>query len=158
MDGLCLPRSRLRRLGDDAGVCAICQRALPYWPLRRWQCESWAGCGHQFHLRCVVALLKSDAARRCPVCRRDVHGTEWPAVPPTPTPMVQRREQLDRAWETWTAEWRRRRSVVRRLEGRVVRVAYASDPSLRESLRLARRRAYAAHAMRRRAVRQMYAL
>ena len=103
--------------------CAICQETLG-----GRACASWPGCGHQFHVKCMIGASQYDV--RCAVCRVTATGvvarSRAPEPPPSPGVgegqlVLLRDAETGRHVVFLDADWRRHLARRRRLINRAPR-------------------------------------
>lgn len=104
-------------------ICAICQEALE----EEEPCASWPGCGHRFHVKCMIGASQYDV--RCAVCRVTAAGVVVRSRPPEPPPspvgeghlVLLRDAETGRHVVFLDADWRRHLARRRRLINRAPR-------------------------------------
>jgi hypothetical protein len=105
-------------------ICAICQETLG----GEEPCASWPGCGHQFHVKCMIGASQYDV--RCAVCRVTATGvvarSRAPEPPPSPGVgegqlVLLRDAETGRHVVFLDSDWRRHLARRRRLINRAPR-------------------------------------
>lgn len=90
--------------GDDE-VCAVCTERVD-------DAVRLPGCGHRFHLSCVMTFCQYDA--RCPVCRRVPDGVH-PAASPLTVTVEEVVDEIETAIDARRRAWQRYRARRRRV-------------------------------------------